>query len=174
MSARSNVQRAIECKPQTQSKAKHMGGPSGCTVHDLKLGHRLALVERVGSAARACHSPHGRSGKSKSGRPPAPSVVNRSRHGRAPCHAPQRGRKSTGGRALAPNDGDLHVFDLYPHEQEEDLAVHHVAQMVPGLVVLELDVQAIFDAHLPDAQARVLCARSLPGGFPVRFHAPPF
>jgi len=86
----------------------------------------------------------------------------------------ERGRKSTGGRALAPNDGDLHVFDLYPHEQEEDLAVHHVAQMVPGLVVLELDVQAIFDAHLPDAQARVQCARSPQVGFPVRSHAPPF
>ena len=91
---------------------------------------------------------------------------------------------------LALDDRKLHVLDLYPHlrrngplktragewraglvcahQQEEDLAVHHVAQVVARLVVLELDVQAIFDAHLPGAEGavrslafgRLACARS--------------
>ena len=32
---------------------------------------------------------------------------------------------------LATDDGELHVLDLYPHQQEVDLAQHHVLQVVP-------------------------------------------
>mmetsp|Transcript_53545 Transcript_53545/g.138411 ORF Transcript_53545/g.138411 Transcript_53545/m.138411 type:complete len:245 (-) Transcript_53545:301-1035(-) len=52
----------------------------------------------------------------------------------------------TGGLAL--DDGNLHVLDLYPHQQEEDLAEHHVLQVILRAVVLELDVQAVLNPNL--------------------------
>ena len=71
---------------------------------------------------------------------------------------------------LALDDRKLHVLDLYPHlrrdgplktrggewraglgsahQQEEDLAEDDVLEVVLVPVVLELDVQAVLDAHL--------------------------
>ena len=58
-----NVRSSEGC--ERKARLEHMGGRSGGTVHDLKLGDRLALVERVGSTARACRSPHRRSRDAK-------------------------------------------------------------------------------------------------------------
>ena len=52
---------------------------------------------------------------------------------------------STQGHSL---QAHLHVLELDAHEQEVDLANHGVPQVVAPLVVLELDVQAVLDAHL--------------------------
>mmetsp|Transcript_20229 Transcript_20229/g.50586 ORF Transcript_20229/g.50586 Transcript_20229/m.50586 type:complete len:303 (-) Transcript_20229:133-1041(-) len=57
-------------------------------------------------------------------------------------------RVGTAARALPPPNLHLHVLDLDPHQQEEDLTNHHVLEMVLGLGVLKLDVQAVLDAHL--------------------------
>ena len=50
-------------------------------------------------------------------------------------------------RALLLQNGYFHVLDFDANEQKVDLAHDHVLQMVLRLVVFELDVQAIFDAH---------------------------
>lgn len=47
----------------------------------------------------------------------------------------QRRTTRTDARRLAADDGELHVLDLYPHQEEVDLAQHHVPQVVPGLCV---------------------------------------
>ena len=46
------------------------------------------------------------------------------------------------------------MLDFDPHQQEENLAHHHVLEVIFGLLVLELDVQAVLDAHL-QTQSRV-------------------
>ena len=51
-------------------------------------------------------------------------------------------------RGLAADDRELHVLDLDADEQEVDLADDDVVQVVLRLVVLELDVEALLDAHL--------------------------
>lgn len=42
----------------------------------------------------------------------------------------------------------LHVLQLYAHQQEVDLAHNRVPHVVLVLVILKLDVQALFYAHL--------------------------
>ena len=53
-----------------------------------------------------------------------------------------------GARGFSPPDLDLHVLDFDPHEKKADLAENHVLHVVFGLVVFELDVQAVLDAKL--------------------------
>ena len=43
---------------------------------------------------------------------------------------------------------NLHVFDLDPHQKEIYLAHDHVFQMILGLVILELNVEALLNADL--------------------------
>ena len=91
----------------------------GCAVHDLKFGDGLALVVLIRRRARR----------------------------------------------LPPYDRQLHVLDLYADEQEVDLADDDVLQVISalpkvstakrrrcryalGFVVLELNVQAVFDPNL--------------------------
>jgi len=40
------------------------------------------------------------------------------------------------------------VLDSYPNEEEEDFAEDDLAQVVAGLVVLELNVQAVLNPNL--------------------------
>ena len=71
----------------------------------------------------------------------------------------------SGSGSLSADDRELHVLDLYADEQEVDLADDDILQMIPALskvstlkrrrcryalrfVVLELDVQAVFNPDL--------------------------
>ena len=45
-------------------------------------------------------------------------------------------------------DRNLHVLDLDPDQEEIDLADNHVLQVIFGLVVFELDVEALLYPHL--------------------------
>mmetsp|Transcript_9119 Transcript_9119/g.35591 ORF Transcript_9119/g.35591 Transcript_9119/m.35591 type:complete len:366 (+) Transcript_9119:1141-2238(+) len=51
-------------------------------------------------------------------------------------------------RALSPANLNLHVLDLDPHEQKKYLTHDDVLEVVLGLGVLELYVQAVLDANL--------------------------
>ena len=53
-----------------------------------------------------------------------------------------------GAGGFAADDGELHVLDLDADEEKVDLADNHVLEVVLGLVVLKLNVQTVFDAHL--------------------------
>jgi len=49
---------------------------------------------------------------------------------------------------LAPDDTELHMFDLEPDEQEIDAPDNNVLEMVLALAVFELDVQTVFDTNI--------------------------
>lgn len=49
---------------------------------------------------------------------------------------------------LPSNDGQLHMLNLEPDQQEIDPAHNHVLEVVLGFGVLELDMKAVFDAHV--------------------------
>lgn len=53
-----------------------------------------------------------------------------------------------GSESLLSHQSDLHALDLYLDQVEIDSANDDVLQMVEGLVILEVDVKAIFDSHL--------------------------
>lgn len=64
---------------------------------------------------------------------------------------------------LPPNHCQLHVLDLDAHEQKVNLTQDDVVEMVLGLVVLKLNVQALLDAnfHLNTVvDLRFLCQRN--------------
>ena len=44
------------------------------------------------------------------------------------------------------------ALDPYPHEEEEDFAEDDLAQVVAGLVVLKLNVQAVLNPNLRQVQ----------------------
>lgn len=46
------------------------------------------------------------------------------------------------------DDCNLHVLDFNPHQEEVDLPNDDVLEVVLGLIVLKLDVQAVLNAHL--------------------------
>ena len=56
-------------------------------------------------------------------------------------------------RRLAPPYLHLHVLELDAHQQEVDLADHHIPQVVPRAIILKLYVQAVLDANLHLAAA---------------------
>ena len=52
-----------------------------------------------------------------------------------------------GSEGLLADEGDLHALDLYLDEVEVDASDDDVPQVVEGLVVLEVDVQAVLNPH---------------------------
>ena len=51
-----------------------------------------------------------------------------------------------------PSGGCVAALDPYPHEEEEDFAEDDLAQVVAGLVVLKLNVQAVLNPNLLQVQ----------------------
>lgn len=74
-------------------------------------------------------------------------------------------------RRFSLDDDDLHVLDLDADEQKVNLADHHVLEVVLGLLVLKLDVQAVFDTNLHlDHRVRVGRLRHVLHGKVERLH----
>lgn len=49
---------------------------------------------------------------------------------------------------LPPNDRQLHMFDLKPHEQEINSTNNHILEMIFGFGVFEFDMQAVLDTNI--------------------------
>ena len=62
-----------------------------------------------------------------------------------------------GPRRLAPPDLELHVLEADADQQERNAAEDDVGEVVAGLVVLELDVEAVLDADLHLDRGRSCC-----------------
>ena len=57
-----------------------------------------------------------------------------------------------GAQRFLSDDGELHLADIHAHEMEHNRALHPLLYVVFVFCELELDVQAIVDAHLQDGR----------------------